>query len=83
MDKFGVCLEPDGCMLQHRTMTLNSNSFKPTMLGSSAPYDPNVKTSSQSFDPSKPLPVEQSKEEMELNQQLGALRALGFDVELD
>ncbi len=82
IERYGVCLEPDGCFLQHRLMTTAARSFIPQMNSVSAPYHPNLKTDAKDFDPS--LPFENYMETPSpLKMQLKALKDLGFDVELD
>ena len=43
IDTYGVCLEPDGCEMQHTDMSTSSSAFTPTPLS----------TKSAEFDPSK------------------------------
>ena len=48
IDTYGVCLEPDGCEMQHTDMSTSSSAFTPTPLS----------TKSAEFDPSKLYPSE-------------------------
>lgn len=51
IDIYGVCLEPDGCEMQHGNMSTSASTFTPQLSTASASFNPNFTTEYSPFTP--------------------------------